>query len=556
MFLCNMKLRQRKILVEGERDETDMDNKEEVKEKNDQISREEPEESWLLAGAWTPEFGEHSLLQWMTDHVKRICCIIAMCAVCLCVMKVGDGEASSSEEKGNDVEELIDDFIEAYIQKTGGTQSTKGDAGDSVREEQTRKTLNITIIDEFPPESELEVRIIGENGRNTEEESDSVFSQMTNIVNIDGDEVWLIQADGSAAKEEGSSIWLNTAMFFVPDGGSRGFGIPNFSTEIYGEGEWEARRELDEKDLIGDDCGEFNDGIDATRQLMAAGYLNDEIARLLERFPEIRPYDREYTLRLVNAGETLREEDQTGWWDVDYALYTEADTGEELMLVYIDITRVTLAQGEVWDWDDAQYRIDVAVENLWQLLEDPVNDKGEVWMQQIMGDSVANEDAIVRFVEEYGTQIVIPRGADTEVGWNCHREERYYYDYLVWQGETTDYTVTLAVPIMGKRDEGYYMASRIRKEASDKETCYHILSGMMQTFQGVPYLHVVKEGESLAKIAERYSGVQSNYVQMRLYDEKDGSMIDFDNPDRIYPGQKVSVPFIKEYDGRDVKNLD
>lgn len=503
-----------------------MDNQEEVKEKNDRISREEPKESWLLAGAWVPEFGECKPLKWVTDHVKRICCIAAAVVLCLCVMKTGD------------------------------TQSVKGDAEDIAREEPTRKTLNITIIDEFPPESELEVRIIGERGWNTEEESNSIFSQMTNLINTEGDEVWLIQADGSTAKEEGIAIWLNTAKFFVPDCGSRGFGIPNFITEIYGDGEWEARRELDEENLIGDDCGDFNEGIDATRKLVAEGYLNDEIARLLDRFPEIRPYEREYTLRLVNARETLREEDQTAWWDVDYALYTEADTGEELMLVYIDITRVTLSQGEVWDWDDAHYRIDAAVESLWQLLEDPVNDKGEVWMQQIMDGSVADEDAIARFVEEYGTQIVIPRGADMEVEWNCHREETYYYDYLVWQGETADYAVTLAVPIMGKKDEGYYMASRIRKEAANKETCHHILSGMMQTFQGVPYLHVVKKGESLARIAEKYSGVQSNYVQMRLYDETNRSMIDFDDPDRIYPGQKVSIPFVKEYDGRDVKNLD
>lgn len=353
-------------------EEHDRENWEEVNDRNDRISREEQEESWLLAGAWAPEFGEHSLLKWMMDHVKKICCIAAVCVLCLCVMKVGDGEEGSYEEKKNVVEEFIEEFFadelieaEAYIQKTGYTQTTKGNAGDSVREELTQKTPNITIIDEFPPESELEVRIIGESGWNTEEESDSIFSQMTNIVNTEGDAVWLIQTDGSAAKEEGIAIWLNTAKFFVPDGGSRGFGIPNFITEIYGDGEWEARRELDEENLIGDDCEDFNEGIDATRQLVAEGYLNDEITRLLDRFPEIRPYEREYTLRLVNAGETLREEDQTAWWDVDYALYTEADTGEKLMLVYIDITRVTLSQGEVWGWDAAQYRIDAAVESLW-----------------------------------------------------------------------------------------------------------------------------------------------------------------------------------------------
>lgn len=531
--------------------------------------QEEKEESWLLAGAWSPEFGEQrKLYERAAGYVRRACCVAAVAVICLCVMKVGNDGVSDEESEPEVEENIIEEAIRELVQEMerrgfiesdveGEASQEAVDTGKEIKTKDTaKKTLDINIVDEFPPESELELHIIGENSRSTNKETDSIFSQMTNLVDTDGDEIWLIQEDGSVDKEDGIAIWLNTAKFFVPDGGSRSFGIPNFSTEIYGEGEWEQRRELDEKDLIGDYSGDFNGGIDVTRQLVAEGYLNDEIARLLDRFPEIKPYERQYTLRLVNAGETLREEDQTRWWDVDYALYTEADNGEELMLVYIDITKVTVVDGEVCDWDDAQYRLDVALEYLWQLLEDPAKDKGEVWMQQIMDGSVADEAAINRFVEEYGAQIVVPRGADAEVEWKCYREECFYYDYLVWQGETADYAVTLAIPLMGKSDEGYYFASRIRKEAEDKETCHHILSGMMQTFQGVPYLHVVTEGESLAQIAEKYSGAQENYVQMQLYDEGDGSMRNFDDPDRIYPGQKVSLPFVGEYDGRDVKNFD
>ena len=39
---------------------------------------------------------------------------------------------------------------------------------------------------------------------------------------------------------------------------------------------------------------------------------------------------------------------------------------------------------------------------------------------------------------------------------------------------------------------------------------------------------------------------------MRLYDESTGSMTDFDNPDLIYPGQKVSIPYLMWYDGREM----
>lgn len=426
----------------------------------------------------------------------------------------------------------------------------KANASDNAG--RAHETLNITIVDELPPESEMEIHILGENRETKEENEDSIFVQMTNILDTGSADVYLVQENGHVKKDAGISIEINTAKFFVPDGGSWGFGVPNFSTEIYGKGEWERRQELDKIDLIGNDCRDFDSGIDATRQLVKDGYLNEEITELLGRFPEIDPYERDYTLRLVNAGTTLREEDQTQWWDVDYALYTEADNGEEIMLVFIDITRVTMAQGEAWDWDPAHYRIDAAVESLWQLMEDPVMDQGEVWLQQISGNAFSDEAAIRHFVEEQGASIVVPRGADMQIEWECSSQEEFYYDYLVWKGETADYEVTLAIPLMEKQEEGYYFASRIRKEAADKSACNHILSSIMQTFQGVPYLHVVKEGESLARIAEKYQGTQEGYPRLKRYDDDTGEIVPFENQNLIYPGQKVWMPFGMEYDGRDV----
>lgn len=185
-------------------------------------------------------------------------------------------------------------------------------------------------------------------------------------------------------------------------------------------------------------------------------------------------------------------------------------------------------------------------------MEDPAMDKGEVWLQQIRGNVLSDEAAIRRFVEEQGASIVVPRGADMQVEWECHRQEEFFYDYLVFQGETVDYEVTLAIPLMGKQEEGYYLASRIRKEAEDKSACNHTLSGMMQTFQGVPYLHIVKEGESLAKIAEKYQGTQKGYPWLKRYDDGTDEAVPFENQNLIYPGQKVWVPFSREYDGRDI----
>ena len=363
-----------------------------MENEDDRKSREE--ESWLLAGTWTPEFGEEGTCYKALKYIKGICCILAP------------------------------------------------------------KELAITVVDEFPPENELECRMIGENGYEDEEdESDSIFSRRTNLVNTIGANVWFVWEDGKAANEEGIAIHLNTAKFFVPDGGSRCFGAPNFSTEIYGDGEWEKRRELDEINLIGGDDEKFNGGIDATRELVNDGYLDEKIRQLLERFPQINPYERKYTLELVTACTTDRQTDGTEWWDVDYSLCTEADNGELIRLAYLEIYRVTCIDGEpTGEWWTAEYRIDVNVDAVWQLTEDPADDKGEVWLQQITDGSVASEEAAKAFVEEYGAQIVIPQGANAEVDWKCRREEYFYYDYLVWEGESTGYSVTLAIPMMEKKE--------------------------------------------------------------------------------------------------------
>lgn len=474
-------------------------------------------------------------LERVVSIVKKAAVLAGIVVVCLNVMTVGDGDLPDTEQQ--------------ELAGAGNVDGEKFANGTDEGAGSAPRMLNISIVDEFPPESELEVRVIEEGQSIAEEESDSIFVQVTTQHDAEHDSFRLMQEDGSIKEDDGLRVEINTVQFFVPEGGTYSFGVPNFSTSIYGEGEWETLCEIDEINVVGDECEDFNTGIDAARQLINEGYLNDEISELLGRFPDIDPFGREYTLRLIYAGETYREEDQTLWWDVEYGLYTTADNGEVLLPLTVEIYDVTVAQGIPDIWDDAHYRLWAYEHQLWQLMEDPVKDKGEVMLQQIRGDSFASEESINRFVEEQGAAFFLPEGVDTEVEWSCRRQEEFYYDYLVWAGETADYEVTLAIPLMEKRDEGYYLASYIRKEAEDKETCRHILSGMMQTFRGREYLHVVKEGESLCKIAEKYLKDQGLYSSIWLYNENNDAMESFLNPDLIYPGQKVYLSSgIQKYD--------
>lgn len=417
-------------------------------------------------------------------------------------------------------------------------------AGEEDPPPEPKKILNINVIDELPAESGRISRVLGEDYWRTEDEKSSDSIQFDR----DDDSIYLRQKNGSVREEKGSTIQMDTVQFFVTKEGIRSDGSFNkekirYVSHLYGVGE---RLAFQENREFSDTCPAFNPGIDTVRRLVSEGYLNEQLTDFMNQFRKLDPHKWEYTLRLTNAGETFMESAGDRWWHVEYGLYTKADTGEELMLASVYIGRNLTKQGEPQS-DDATYRIEPSTESIWQLMEDPAGDMGDVRLQKVEGDAFASEESVRRFVEEQGAAFLLPEGVDATINWNCRRQEEFYYDYLVWQGVTTDYEITLAIPLMEKQYEGYYMASVIRKEAEDKTACHHILSGMMQTFRGMYYMHVVKEGETLCQIAEKYKGNQALYSRLEFYNEADHKLELFEDPNLIYPGQKVYVPLPAQY---------
>ncbi|MBD5461558.1 MAG: LysM peptidoglycan-binding domain-containing protein [Lachnospiraceae bacterium] len=367
-----------------------------------------------------------------------------------------------------------------------------------------------------------------------------VYSGLTcNMKKTYSEDKYMVQEDGSIQEEEVFTMHLNNIWISVPipDGGSRTFGVPIFSTDIKSETEWKEKEKI--HDVTGEDCPEFNDGIETARRLILEGYLQKPLERFLARYPEINPEEREYTLRLIGGGRTDRLEDDTSWWDLDYVLTTIADDGEVIPVITIDITKVTKAQG--WEcFDDAHYRMWSAENGIWRLQEEASLDLGKVWISQLPEEDFSVEEEVRAYVEEQGAgfDCLLPSGADTEVDWSWHKEEGYWYDYLVWSGSTATYDLTLAIPLMEEGAGGWYMASRIRREATDKETCRHTLSGMMQTFHAERYVHKVRGGESLWSIYKNYEGQDAwEFSHFIMYSN-------LKNPNLIYPGQNIDIPWI------------
>ena len=97
------------------------------------------------------------------------------------------------------------------------------------------------------------------------------------------------------------------------------------------------------KNVVGDDCKEFNESMAKTRELIAEGFLQDEFAKYLSQFPELELENKELTLELTYAGRTDRMEDNTSWWELDYSLIVGLEDGSRLTLAAMDITKVLLA---------------------------------------------------------------------------------------------------------------------------------------------------------------------------------------------------------------------
>lgn len=344
-------------------------------------------------------------------------------------------------------------------------------------------------------------------------------------------------SDGSVGREKVMTMNLNNIWVSVSGEGTRAYGVPIFSTDIQSSREREVKDKLHH--VSGHDCPRLNDGIDAARKEIMDGYFQKPLERFLSGYPEIRPEKREYTLRLTGGGWTDREEDDTSYWELDYALTTLSEEGENITVATIDITRVVKAQGFSVT-DDAHYRIWSAENGMWRLMEDPADDLGRVWVSQIQGEDFCQEDEVQAYVEGKGAgfDCLLPAGADPDVEWECRKVNGRWYDFLVWKGNTSLYELTLAIPLMDEGAGGWYLASRIRKEAADKETCEHILSVMMQTFRAEEYVHRVREGESLWSIYKAYGGQDTGYEFSQFIKDSGAG-----NPGLIYEGQYLEIPW-------------
>lgn len=419
------------------------------------------------------------------------------------------------------------------IEVRGARYSQVEEVVENRSDSKQKTALKITIIDDV---KEVRQTTIDE------------YSSGTARVNIVIDDQYLPVEDSSYSDKSLDGFRLNNIRFAVPDGGSRGFGYPVFATDYMSEREEEKLKEWNSMyAAVGGDCPECNDGVDAAREWIAEGNLQKPIEKYLKQYPEILSVEREYVLRVTSAEETYRVEDDTSWWEVDFYLYTQKDNGESVCIGFGDIYRTVLAGGEpVW-YDDAEYRILEQNSSMWKLLEKPEEDRGEIWIDFIEDDpeeegfsvfySVPDENKeewVENYLMQYGEKFLLPSGVKQEIQWMCHREEDFWYDYIVCNGETSEYELKVEIPLMPAGSGNWYMASRIRKEAEDKEMCTETLAVMRKTFHAVPYDHMVKKGDTLSGIAEKYLEDDRGYVRL-AYE----NMIQ--EPDLIYPGEVITI---------------
>lgn len=394
----------------------------------------------------------------------------------------------------------------------------------SLRTERQRETIGveITVIDTLPEVDETVPR----------ELTPLPSSEIINIIGREEAQQHIMQEDGTFSDEQFTVHNVichdHNVSFAMPKNGEIIWLGSGVGVRYIGEREYEILEELDEKNVAGwYECKEFNESMAKTRQLIKEGFLQDEFAEYLSQFPELQLENKELTLELTYAGRTDRMDDNTSWWELDYNLTVELEDGSRLTLATMDITRVFLVQGEENTWDDTQYRIWGYPSAMWELLEQPQEDKGEAILTILPEGTFTDEASIYDYMEQYAEE--------RQITWECSRENGFWYDYLIWKGKGGGYQYQMAVPITDEGVGSWIIQAQIKEGADSPEDCWYAASVFMQTFHGNPYFYRVKKGDTLYGIAKTYMGDGDSYPWL-------ADINGLPDPDFIYGGQLIEIP--------------
>lgn len=453
----------------------------------------------------------------------QLCIAAAMSILCGCSRRADSTLAlAASEQQEAEQAGTEEDGALAPAEQAAGTED------DSVKTAKTTKTdtfPKITVIDTLP---EVDESI-------PNEPTPLPSSEIINIIGQKEAKQRIRQEDGTFSYEQFSVYNVvchdHDVYFSMPNDGQiiwRGSGV---SVQYTGERERRILRELDEKNVVGYDCEEFNEGIAKTRQLIADGFLQDVFAEYLSKFPELELEEKELTLELIYAGRTDRMKDSTSWWELDYSLNTGLEDGSRLTLATMDITKVFLVQGQENKWDDAHYRIWGYPNTMWELLEQPQEDRGETWLTVLPDGTFTDEASIRDYMEQYA--------AEKQITWEeCSRENGFWYDYLIWRGEGGGYQYRVAVPVTDEGAGSWLIRAQIKKGADSPEDCWYAFSVFMQTFHANPYYYCVKKGDTLYGIARTYLENGDSYPWL-------ADINGLADPDFIREGQLIQIPVKK-----------
>lgn len=442
---------------------------------------------------------------------RQLCIAIIVFVLCGCSQRVEN--ASNFDYKS---------------QSTGQPEETEvGEETEDGREEagQTENKFPvITVVDELPEVDETVPR----------EPTSLPSSEVINIIGQEKENQRIWQEDGTSYDDEFSVYNVichdHGVLFAMPKDGQISWMGSGVSVRYTGEREREVLKELDEKNVIGNDCEEFNEGMAKTRQLIAEGFLQDEFIEYLSKFPELQLEDKELTLELVYAQRTDRTEDGTSWWELDYSLTTEREDGSRLALATMDITKVFLVQGEENTWDDAQYRIWGYPTAMWELLEQPQEDRGETLLTVLPEGTFTDEASIYDYMEQFAEE--------REISWECSRGSSFWYDYLIWKGKGSGYQYQVAVPITDEDTGSWLIQAKIKEGADSPMDCWQALTVFMQTFHANPYSYRVKRGDTLYGISKTYLGDGNSYLRL-------ADINGITDPNLIYVGQLIKIPVKK-----------
>lgn len=167
-------------------------------------------------------------------------------------------------------------------------------------------------------------------------------------------------------------------------------------------------------------------------------------------------------------------------------------------------------------------------------MQDPVNrlnDNGRMYVFVLPGR--ADEENWMEEVNDCIAPVI-----NGTISWNPDTRKTAYHNFLCAEGETGLRSLSVFMPVMENGEDYHYIILfDIFKDSQRAGSLFSFRNHIMETFVMLPYWYLVQPGDTMKKIAKKYTGSQE-----AMWEISKDPLNKVRNPDRLKVNQRLEIP--------------